>query len=74
MILIEHDGEKMLVESIEGHEGCTVLCDHVDDAPHDHCTLCDDGEWVEDLGAMETAAINRMTNAELVEYIMGRIA
>lgn len=73
MILIEHDGEKMLVDSLDGHDGCTVLCDHVEDAPHDHCSMCDDGEWIEDTAALERARINKMSNAELVEHILGLV-
>jgi hypothetical protein len=71
MILIEHDGERLLVESLEGYDGATVIAENVPLPPSEFCTW--NGEWVEDeeakVRAEEMARIEAMTKAELIALL-----
>ena len=73
MILIEHNGERQLVHSLDGHDGCKVIAKNVEPPPHDHCTWSK-GKWVEDAAAKaeadHRARLNAMTRAELVEHLL----
>lgn len=73
MILIEHNGERQLVESLRGYRGCKVIERDVEHPPHAHCRR-EDGRWVEDeeakRAADERARLNCLSRTELVEHIM----
>lgn len=73
MILIEHEGERQLVHSLDGYDGCKVIAKNVDPPPHDHCTWAK-GKWVEDAAAKvaadHRARLNVMTRGELVEHLL----
>jgi hypothetical protein len=77
MILIEHNGERLLVNSLDGHEGCKVIEQDVEEQPHDHCRR-ENGRWVEDTEAKAKAEHNArlmaMTRAELIDYILNLVA
>lgn len=46
MILIEHNGERLLVHSTGGYTGCKVLARNVPHPPHD-CCRWEGGKWVD---------------------------
>lgn len=54
MILIEQNGEQMLVESMKGHKGAKVLHRRVPEQPNEFCMLVN-GKWKEDTAAREAA-------------------
>jgi hypothetical protein len=54
VILIELNGERQLVESLDGYDGCTVVAEGVDAPPSDHCQFVD-GAWLEDEDARAEA-------------------
>lgn len=58
MILIQCPctGDRCLVESADGYEGWTVLCDDAPLPTADHCVwCCDDNEWKPDALAQARA-------------------
>lgn len=77
MILIELNGETLLVGSLAGYGGCTVIEEGVDPPPNGFCTRIK-GQWVEDAdakaGADKAAALAAMSRAEMVAMIEGLIA
>lgn len=72
MILIDHNGERMLVLSLDGHPGATVVNPSVGKAPSDFCKLDPTGKWVEDADAKEHARLNKMTRAQLLDEAVRR--
>lgn len=76
MDLIETpDGERMLVTSLRGHKGCTVIVRNAVHPVHGHAHL-EDGRWVEDRAAKAAAdaeaRLSLMTRGELVDHIVAR--
>lgn len=65
-------GERLMVKSMAGHEGCTVIRDRVPEPPGPHCRLCPKGRWIDDPAAAERERLNRMTQAELVDEMLRR--
>lgn len=59
-ILIERDGERQLVKSLDGCEGWKVVKSRVPEQPTPHCYLCPKGKWVDDPEAAEQARIKRL--------------
>jgi hypothetical protein len=72
-ILIEHNGERALVKSLNGHDGCKVIRERVPEPPSDHCRLCPKGTWNEDAEAKEQARIERMNKSEIADEIVRRM-
>lgn len=72
-ILIEHNGERQLVKSLAGHEGCKVIKDRVPEPPSPHCTLCPKGKWVADPGAAERAEIRKLVRAGRLKEALERV-
>lgn len=76
MILIELNGERQLVESLDGYKGCSIIEKNVDHPPHEHCYRSE-GRWIEDLEAKDQAAeharLHAMSRGELVEHILRRV-
>ena len=76
MILIEHNGERQLVHSLDGYAGCKVIARNVKPPPHDHYTWSK-GKWVEDADAKAAAdhraRLNTMTRGELVEHVLDAV-
>jgi hypothetical protein len=77
MILIELDGERQLVESLDGYAGWAVIEKDVDLPPSDYCARVD-GAWVEDTAAKDAgeqaAALEAMSKADLLSMIDAKIA
>lgn len=69
--LIEHNGERMIVSSLKGHEGDKIIKRGLRKAPSPHHRW--DGRWTKDEAGAERDRLNRMSNAELVEEIMRRL-
>lgn len=73
MYAILHNGERMWVASLDGHDGCTVIAEGVEPSP-EPCSLCPrTGKAILDQDAKERARIDRMTNAELIDEILRRL-
>lgn len=66
-------GERLLVKSLDGHEGCTVVRKNVPEPPSAFHRLNDTGKWEEDAGAKERNRLNRMTRAELIDEVIRRV-
>ena len=62
-MLIEKDGKRQLVKSLNGHEGWTVVKDRVPDPPSSHHHLTAEGTWAEDAEAKERGEIRRLIRA-----------
>jgi hypothetical protein len=73
MILIEHNGERMLVQSIKGHDGCTVVRKNVPEQPSAHHRLSEDGKWVEDADAKERAEVRRLIRDGRLREALARL-
>jgi len=72
MLLIEHNGERMLVLSTDGHDGCTVIAKNVPEQPSPFHRL--EGKvWVEDAAAKERARVERMTKQELIAEVLRQV-
>lgn len=60
MIAIEHNGERMWVHSLDGHEGCTVIAEGVEPSP-EPCTVCPvTGAAIVDAAAMKRERIKAL--------------
>lgn len=76
MILIELNGERQLVLSLDGYEGATVIKEGVDEQPSDFHKLDDKGAWVLDEDAEHEglmAAANSDVDAR-IEFLEHRLA
>lgn len=76
MILIEHQGERLLVTSLEGYPKATVIAADIDPPPSDYCEF-KSGKWVENAAAKAAAAerarLAALSRAELVEEVVRKI-
>lgn len=76
MILIELNGERQLVKSLDGCEGCKVIERDVEASPSDFAKR-EGGSWVEDTEAKSTAKRNakllKMTRAEFMDHILSEV-
>lgn len=73
MKAIEYKGEKMWVESLEGHPGAVIIADNVPQPPAEPCSVCaTTGVALLNAAQKETNRLNAMTNAELVAYLESR--
>lgn len=59
-LLIERDGERQLVKSLDGYEGWAVVKDRVPEPPTPHAKLNAEGAWAEDAEAAEQAQVKRL--------------
>lgn len=59
-LLIEQDGQRLLVKSLKGHEGAKVIHNRVPEPKNEHCQLCPKGTWVEDKQAKERGEIRKL--------------
>jgi hypothetical protein len=77
MILIELNGDRQLVDSLDGYDGWSVVADGIDPPPSDHCHF-EGGQWVEDetakAAADREAEFNAMSKSDLVAMIEKMIA
>lgn len=74
MIAIEFNGERMWVNSLDGHGGCTVIATDVPGPSDEPCELCPEtGVALVDDAQAEERRLNDMTHAELLAEIMSRI-
>lgn len=72
MILIDHNGERMLVLSLTGHAGVTVVNANVAPQPSPYHKLDAAGNWIEDADAKENARLKAMTRAQLIAEAVRR--
>lgn len=70
MILVEINGERMLVKSLSGHDGATVIRKSVPEQPSPFHRLTNAGTWVEDADAKERARVDGLTRQQLVAEIL----
>ena len=73
MILVEINGERMLVKALDGHDGATVIRKAVPEQPSPFHKLTDAGTWVEDAAAKERARVEGMTRQEFIAEILRRV-
>lgn len=75
MHIIEANGERMIVKSLDGHESATVVASNVPPRPHDCCEW-DGSKWVEDKQKKdrmdELARLKRMNRLEFLEECVKR--
>lgn len=75
--LIELNGERQLVESLDGYADWNVEGEDVPVPPHDHCALVD-GAWVVDAPALaeaeRIAAIRSQDPVTMHDELQARIA
>jgi len=72
MILIDHNGERMLVLSLTGHDGVTVINNNVPKQPAPFFKLDAGGNWIEDADAKENARLKAMTRSQLIAEAVRR--
>jgi hypothetical protein len=53
-------GEHLLVKSLDGHDGCTVVRKNVPEQPSAHHRLTQEGKWVEDTEAKDRSEIRKL--------------
>lgn len=83
MMLIEHEGERLLVNSADGYPGCEVIARDVPPPPGD-CHRWQNGKWTECKKMKAEAKAERLRRAraalgeelieELIEEAMRRMA
>jgi len=71
-MLIEEAGERMLVKSLDGHDGAIVIADRVPEPPSPNHRLDATGKWVVDPVAVERARLKAMTREEVIEEAVRR--
>ena len=72
MILIDHNGERMLVLNLNGHPGATVINPSVANQPAPFFKLDPTGKWIEDATAKENARLKAMSRADLIAEAVRR--
>ena len=82
MILIEHNGEHLLVHDPKGYAGCTIVESDVDAAPvhaltHRTKAHRENGEWIIDKAShkasLRRASLRLMEHEKLVEEIVAEV-
>lgn len=66
-------GERMLVLSVGGHGGATVVAKAVPEQPSPFHRLTADGKWMIDSAAVEADRLRRMTREQLIEEAVRRV-
>jgi hypothetical protein len=66
-------GDMLLVKSLAGHEGCTIIRKNVPEQPSAHHRLTDDGKWVEDADAKERAEVRRLIRDGRLREALARL-
>lgn len=75
MHIIEQNGQRMIVRSLDGHEGATVIASNVPPRPNECCEW-DGSKWVEDKPKKarmdDLAKLNKMNRLEFLEECVRR--